>query len=158
MSFNVQAEKNDSDEKNSALVLGHWVCSNVSISSESSMWLDAFQPLRQSVLLGDQAIWSLPGSWDASGDFQGSSPRSVNSQGLKVPAAVLQSEGLHGKMWVSETDAFKKHWSSKPFALGETFAAKNMLKKELHLVTVPDTFMAGKDGHLVRMNLTKRWK
>ena len=37
-------------------------------------------------------------------------------------------------------------------------AAKNMLKKELHLVTVPDTFMAGKDGHLVRMNLTKRWK
>ena len=95
------------------------------------MWLDAFQPLCQSVLLGDQAIWFLPGTWDASGDFQGSSPRSVNSQGLKVPAAVFQSEGLHRKMSASETDAkksFKKHWSSKPFALGETFAAKNMFE------------------------------
>ena len=71
------------------------------------MWLDAFQPLCQSVLLGDQAIWFLPGTWDAFGDFQGFSPRSVESQGLKVPAAVFQSEGLHRKMSASETDAKK---------------------------------------------------
>ncbi len=108
-----------------------WVFNNVSMKhfayqvNQQPFKLDASQPLR----LGDQAIWFLPGSWDAC-DFQGSSPRSVKSQGLKVPAAVFQSQGLHGKKCGlgnrCTKKTFKKHQRYKPCALGETFAAKNV--------------------------------